>query len=115
MQICANHWGKMRQAIDDRGLSHLVSKTGEQAHAALVDQLEGGADQRFFDPLMNANFAIFSAFLEGAGLAGLDLQGCPLCEVAKSDLPNLDDDWISGAADVQLHAARLFGVAPVMH
>ncbi len=110
MRICTDHWAKLRKAIDDRGLSHLVAKTGEEAHAAIIEQLQGAENKAAFDPLMNANFAIWSAFLEDAGLAGLAFEGCPLCEVAKSDHPHLDDEWIRGSTNDQLEHARSLGL-----
>ncbi len=110
MQICKSHWDALRQAIADRGLSHLVAKSGEEAVAAIARQVEGQSTKADFDPLMNANFAIFSAFLQDAGINALRFDGCPLCEVAKSPTPKLDEEWIKGASDDQLAAARSLGL-----
>lgn len=110
MKICQTHWDQLRQALDERGLSHLVAKSSEDAHAALVEQLQGDAKPSGYDPLMTANFAIFSAFLEDAGIAGLSVD-CPLCVVAEAQ-PGLDQEWIKGCSDDQLKHARALGLVP---
>jgi hypothetical protein len=108
--MCADHWAALRKAIDDRGLTPLVARSGEEAMASTVRQLEGQDTKADFDPLMNANWAIFGAFLHDTGIAGLSFEGCPLCEVQKGS--GLAEDWINGAADDQLTAARDLGLVP---
>ena len=111
MRMCMDHWNALRKAIDDRGLYGLVAKSGEAAIASIVRHVEKTADQKAdFDPLMNANFAIYAAFLEDAGPAGLCFDGCPLCEVAKSPKEKLDEEWINGVSDDQLATARALGL-----
>jgi hypothetical protein len=113
MRICPDHWAALRAAIDARGLTPLVARDARTAHEAIGRSLAGEAAAEDFDPLMNANFAIFAAFLEDAGLAGLIGDVCPLCAVDAGS-PGLAADWISGCADDQLAQARWLGLVPVV-
>lgn len=112
MQICKDHWRDVREAITERGLDGLVSKDGKAAFDAMERQLRGQDDKRDFDPLMNANWAICSAYLRDVGLAGMVGDKCPLCEVEKSK-PGLAANWIAGCATDQLEQARELGLVPV--
>ena len=49
MQFCERHWQALKQRIDDRCLSHLISKDGATGEKAPANT---------FDPLMNAYWAI---------------------------------------------------------
>lgn len=102
----------MREAVDDRGLTAFVAQCSEEAAKVITAQLEGEADPaQAFDPLMNANFAIWSAFIEDAGIEWLAFEGCPLCEIGRQD-DGLPAEWINGSADGQLARARNLGLAP---
>jgi hypothetical protein len=111
MKICKDHWSDMRQAVTDRGLEHLVAKSGEAAFENVKRELAGQADKSNFDPLMASQWAIFNAFLRDAGVAGIAFDGCPLCEVDKQQA-GLAEDWIEGSADDQLAHAQRLGLAP---
>ncbi|MCB1463250.1 MAG: hypothetical protein KDJ90_12685 [Nitratireductor sp.] len=111
MQICQDHWTALRQAIDEKGLSHLVAKSGEEAVHALRQQLAGDQAPAHFDPLMNANWAIFAAFMEDAGPEALGFDGCPLC-VVEQHQEGLAAEWIDGASGDQLDAARQMQLVP---
>lgn len=87
MRCCQSHWDMMRSAIDDRGLSGLVAKSGEEAAERMKTELEGG--QAAFDPLMSMNWHFSNAALECGGLymmtPGDDGKPrCPLCEFEKN-------------------------------
>lgn len=63
MKLCDDHWAKLRAAIDERGLSGFISSDGEAATKILAEQLtnpDAPATVDNFDPLMNANMAIWS-------------------------------------------------------
>jgi hypothetical protein len=74
----------MRSAIEDRGLSGLVAKSGEEAAERIKTELEGG--QAAFDPLMSMNWHFSSAAIECGGLTQGDdgKPRCPLCEFEKN-------------------------------
>ena len=111
MRMCESHWAALRQAIEDRGLAHLVEQSAEAAAAVLKRQLEGDMRVSDFDPLMAAWWSISETFLKGAGLAGLG-DCCPLCEVDKQQR-GLAADWIDGSTDDQLATARDLGLVPL--
>lgn len=118
MKMCMPHWGELRKAIDDRGLSPLVARSGKEAAESAVRQIEGTDDKKAdFDPLMSANWAIMGRALELGGLylMGADDKGeeyCPLCEVDKHG--GKASDWITGCCNAQLDHARELGLVPVM-
>lgn len=131
MKICPDHWARLRAAIDERGLSHLVARSGKEATDRIVAQLEHSVEHReslrdamrkqdeaaSFDPLLGANFAIFSNALEAGGLYLMtpDEQGqprCPLCELAKHVNPVAVDEWLRLSADGALEKARELGLVP---
>lgn len=117
MKLCQPHWSDLRAAIADRGLTHLVSPNGEAAAARIQAQLQPGEPERAgFDPLLNANFAIWNNALESGGLYLMTgspdgSEYCPLCEL-EANTPEKAATWIGYAADEQLNAARSLGLAP---
>lgn len=134
MRMCANHWAKLRAAIDNRGLSALVAETGEQAARNLISEVQDGRSIDNFDPLMNAYMAIITNCLSKLGPGIMlfakpgDGDNCPLCAMnaASRDLwdraqanggkcpcgcgepapaePQSYDGWIDFAADDQAEA-----------
>lgn len=132
MKFCDEHWSMLRTAIDDRGLGHLVSQSGDQAAARITSQLELGQSQHNFDPLVNAHFAIISnvmKIMSNVGINPLYLfndqvhapegrNDCPLCEMnwlhrdgcvdprCVLDKERGYDRFIGYAADEQLQEAR---------
>src|SRR5262245_47590629 len=79
MKFCQGHWDRLRQKIDDRGLTHLIAKSGEVAVSQMAQQLQERKDSReTFDPLMAAHWAIagnVNEFLARAGMNPLYLLG----------------------------------------
>lgn len=123
MRICMPHWDRMRAAVEERGMSHLVARSGEEAHAAIVQELQG--EEARFDPLMAMNNNFWAAAMQYGGIGMMsenpdaepDKDGfrhyCPLCE-AKKHLPgdDGDEDWVTGCADSMLQHARELGLLP---
>lgn len=61
MNICQDHWDRLREAIKARGLGALISDGGERAAqvmARAISEVEPSVDN--FDPLLNAWGAIGS-------------------------------------------------------
>lgn len=59
MKFCQDHWDRLRQAIEDRGLGDLISKDGELAVKRTARQVEEeDVTVATFDPLIGAFWAI---------------------------------------------------------
>lgn len=74
MNMCQQHWDRLREKIGERGLSRLVAPDGETAAAQMADQFRrGDADPTpaNFDPLMSAFWAIGSNVMSKLGPSGL--------------------------------------------
>ena len=120
MKICQAHWDKLRAKLDEAGLGHFGVKSGEQASEIFQQQLQG--DDSAFDPLLNANFAIWSNALNNFGLEMMAPDApCPLCyldDCAKNGCgdPNCTrkhdsgDDWIGYAVKDQIDNAKKRGL-----
>jgi hypothetical protein len=120
--MCATHWAALRKAIADRGLDHLVAKSGEKAAERIKAELEGTATDTSYDPLMGAHNMIVSRSLQVGGLymMALDESGnhrCPICEAMKHsrigpnegdfrDAAHVESHWIDGPADAALAYCR---------
>jgi hypothetical protein len=113
MRICQAHWDKLKQAIEDRGLMHLVAGSGEKAAGLVERQLQG--DDTAYDPLMAANFAIWNNALKAFGIQMMSGDApCPLCLMDDHKKTCTEpgckaeggDDWIRYAADGQLEVAK---------
>jgi hypothetical protein len=113
MKICADHWLHLRAAIEERGLAKFVARSGEDALAVITARLHGVEPTTAFEPLMNANFAIWARYTEGVGMDALAFEGCPLCEV-EAFHTGLAQDWIDGSAEDQLAHARHIGLVPAV-
>lgn len=113
MQICKDHWAQLRAAINERGLSHLVSTSGIDLSSRLKKELNNEATIQ--DPLMGANFAIMSNALQHGGLYLMSVDEnsnpyCPLCEALKHYGDNMDQQWIKFASDEQLDNCKAKGL-----
>lgn len=117
MRICQEHWGRLRTAIEERGLASLISGDGHKLMDKLQSELaQGGQTVETYDPLSNANFAIWSNALERGGpyLMGQKENGehyCPICESVEHGGPDADW-WINSAADEQREKALAMGLIP---
>lgn len=108
MRMCQSHWDALRSAIEQRGIGHLIARTGEECAANVRREIEGESTIIDFDPLMSANNALWSLSMNVIGLDMMttDEQGnhrCPVCELQKFD-------YVAAAAEGALHHARATGL-----
>jgi hypothetical protein len=123
MKFCQNHWNILRKAIDDRGMGHLVAKSGEECVKKLVADIEQPSKSTF-DPLMGSHNMILSRALHDYGLE-IMMQNedgsdrCPICFLdAKHKESCIDPgctwiyekSWIQGVADDALIEAKRLGL-----
>src|SRR5258708_3288674 len=111
MRICDPHWNQLKTAIDERGLSGFVSKDGEAAVKIFVATASGAEGKDVFDPLLQANLAIWGNALEAFGPEIMSEGApCPLCALDNHAAGCNDEgcpretgmDWIGYAAEAQL-------------
>lgn len=126
MKICMKHWNMLRDAIEQRGLSGLVGKSGEELMENTVAQIEGTKSvKETFDPLANATWMIYGRALQLGGLYLLQEDDiCPICEAivhradgydANETVPSEEETekfWIDGPTDATLEQARELGLTP---
>jgi hypothetical protein len=91
VQFCKPHWEKLRADVSKYGLDHLIAPDGAAAAAMMARQVEGKAGPLDFDPLMNAHNQLMSMAMSLMGLALMEGNKCPACELH-------DYNWIEGAA-----------------
>jgi len=110
----------LRKAIEDRGLSHLVAKSGEEAFENMKAELQGESSGSY-DLLMNCNWMICTAALKEGGLYLLSGKEdgtpyCPICEDVAHNPPEEKEEvetwWIDGPADSVLEYCRDEGLVP---
>lgn len=100
MKFCDNHWESLKDAIEIRSLSHLVSKNEEDAAARIQKELDGKHSLDNYDPLLNAYWMLMQKAVEMGGIYMMSNDNiCPLCEV-RNNLGLLEDiRWINGCCD----------------
>ena len=73
MRFCEDHWTRLRDAIEQRELGHLVAADGQRVAASLTQELAAGKPSpATFEPLMAAHWAIASNALHIIGGAAPD-------------------------------------------
>ena len=112
MKMCQHHWDMLRKAINERGLSSFVSKSGEVAVESLKENK--------FEPLLGAHNAITMNTLSTVGLSIMapnedGTETCPICFLMSCpcDDPECSkkyEGWINRAADDQVDIARELGL-----
>lgn len=118
MKICQPHWDQLRKAVEEAGLAQFISSGGEEVIRRITTELESEKQKptaATFDPLMNANFAIWSNALS---MGGLYLMGqdendnpyCPICESEKQPNGYKADWWIKHAVEDQVNRAIELGL-----
>lgn len=118
MKFCQQHWDKLRDAINARGLGQFVASSGDEATRRMAAELDSkGVKRTTFEPLMGAFWAISSNAISAAGLEIMapnedGTDRCPLCFLLASCSCGLDPcpfaTWIDRAADDQrAHAVQL--------
>lgn len=118
MKMCQTHWVRLREAVEARGLAHLIASNGREAMLRTVAELKGDDDVSDFDPLMTAHNMILSHAMDGFGLVLLTGDYCPVCELLKVYPPipeghryaSNESYMIDGPADAVLAMARAAGV-----
>ena len=128
MRFCQDHWDRLRLAIEERGLSHLIAPDGQTAMLQMADQLERGQRGEQpetpvnYDPLMSAHWAIVNNISAvGPGVV-LELmtpnedgsERCPLCYANAQHEAHCRDDgctftydaWIDYAASDEAERVR---------
>lgn len=112
MNWCKEHWDRLREAIDTRGLSGFVAKDGYEAAANMAKDLEG--QEPPFDPLMGCWVRLNHKMLESLKNQGrVDLRlvlMCPMCLLVQDGQPHLVDNWINGVTDDCLEYAQKEGM-----
>jgi hypothetical protein len=104
MKFCDCHWEKLRTAIAQRGLMHLVARNGEEALKRLIKDVEGTAKELDYDPLMSCAWMIYGHALKIAGSFMLTGDWCPVCLAAERGADELW--WISWPADAALQYCK---------
>ncbi len=117
MNFCQEHWDGMRAAVEARGMSHLVARSGVEAAQNVTDEFNGVAGASQWDPLMAMNWAIGSRVMRAVGLSLLQNAECPLCVVERSGVqqngqPGAAEFWTNGCADAMLEHARSLKLVP---
>lgn len=123
MKFCQNHWNILRKAIDDRGMGHLISRSGEECVRRLVAGSEHPS-KTTFDPLMGSHNQIIARSLNECGFE-IMIQNddgsdrCPICFLDMKHKENCvesgctwtyEDSWIQGAANDALIEAKRLGL-----
>jgi hypothetical protein len=81
VRFCEDHWERLRVAIEDRGLAHLIAPDGAVAAEQMADQLKRAAAGEEpgtavnYDPLMAAHWAIANNVMTQLGSNSLYLMG----------------------------------------
>jgi len=120
MKFCKSHWDALRAAVDARGMTHLVAKSGAQAFENVVLELEGREREAHFDPLMAAHNMILGHAMDLLGLVLFTGDYCPACELLKRYPPipeghryaTNESYMIDGPVDAVLEIAREQGLMP---
>lgn len=129
MKMCDDHWLRIRQALDERGLTPLIG-TPEAAMEQAKLEIEGkSVPTDFYDPLMACAYMIYGHAIRIGGLYLMtsDIL-CPICEACKhmSHFPVNPDEpdgpvlgiagvesyWINGPTDAALAYCREHGLTP---
>lgn len=117
MRICPSHWTMCREAVEQRGLSSLVARDGEQAMERMVGELKGEDVKETFDPLMSLHWHFTNDALRCGGLYLLGLTDagepyCPICEFEKNAKGFVASEAIGDVADQMASWARSEGLIP---
>lgn len=114
MKFCQPHWDKLRKAIEECGLSHLIAKDGKEAAAKMVRQIEGTDVKNDYEPLLSAHWMICGNAINVFGYEIMFGETCPLCYLDAHQVgappDNKSDDWIKCAADAELKFAKQQGL-----
>jgi hypothetical protein len=111
LKFCDDHWEKLRQAVKDRGLWHLVARSGQEATERVKDELGNKETDATWDPLMACHWAVNGNALKMGGLYLLQGDLCQICEAIKHGCGD-ESLWINRPADDALAYAKEHGLIP---
>lgn len=89
MQICKNHWDRLKSLIEDTELSQFIAKDGKEAMEETLKEISGETHRP--DPLMMCNNALWSRAIETFGLDVIPGNVCPVC-YANENYPDKDEE-----------------------
>lgn len=129
MRCCDKHWSMMRQAVEDRGMTHLI-KTAQENVEAAKDQFNNNrgpvADE--YDPLMSMWWMVAGRAIQMGGMYLMQPgeEFCPVCEAienltgvpglkidgvdVESTGENVEKSWIHGPADAAFEECVRLGL-----
>jgi len=99
MKHCDEHWARMRKAVDDRGMSHLVAGSGQEAVERVQREIEAHAEgdkpsPTDFDPLMAMNWNFCGRAMQTAGIVVMQEKDAYAYEVeAQYGIPRNDGHY----------------------
>ena len=101
MQMCQAHWDEIRKAVADRGMDHLVSKSGKEVADKMLRATDTHSQTKEnYDPLMDIHNNLVCAAMKAVGLSILSDEGCPLCTCnILSGKETLATEWINSCSD----------------
>lgn len=119
MQLCDDHFKKLKEKIKFLGMEHLIA-TDEDEIADRVGKELSGQEMEVFDPVIACQGMIFQQALHYGGPSLLHpkpdgSEVCPICEALNHKRPELsvseaEEMWIGGSAMVALEKARERGL-----
>lgn len=109
MRFCQPHWDALRTAIEKRGMGSFIARSGEEAMAHTVREIDGETTVIDFEPLMSAHWALVN--LAGSIMGPLHCMvsnddgshRCPVCEIQSFN-------YVDAAADMMLLEAQQRGL-----
>lgn len=122
MQICKEHMERLRKAVEDKGVGHLISDEFDVILNRIREEFLGNPPRDSYDPLTHAIYTLMSnALLYGGGYLLMQQPDgsylCPCCEV-NHHIPegiegNSADEWfISNASEDGYRGAEKNGLVP---
>jgi hypothetical protein len=104
MNMCKEHWDKLREAIDTRGLGKFIANNGQELIDHTARGLKGENTVVDFEPLMGSSMCIANLAMMLGGLAMMTpnedgSMPCPVCFLQSFD-------YVNAAADGALAEAK---------
>lgn len=104
MNMCKEHWEKLKEAIDTRGLSKFVANNGQEVANYIARDVKGENTVVDFEPLMGSSTCLSGLAMRIGGLAVLSpnddgTMPCPVCFLQSFD-------YVAAAAEGALAEAK---------
>lgn len=123
MRMCADHWAKLKAALEARGLGDLMAKSQEDVQRRMEAAMVQGDPAKSFEPLLGAHNAILANALDTVGMQLMEpnadgSERCPICFLKTCPCGNPEcapkfERWIEHAADDALTEAKRLGLVTV--